>query len=253
MALIHSFEESGNVLFKYRGQIPVVLFVLAIPVIYFTDYEGVIPDNYNLYLAISIALSVAGFLFRAYAIGTTPRNTSGRNTKGQVAEFLNSTGIYSIVRHPLYVGNYFMWIGIVAFTFNLWFVICVTLLYWLYYERIMFAEERFLERKFGDKYLEWSKKAPAFVPNFKLWVKGDIPFSLKTVLKREYSGFFATVLGFVFVDAIRELIVLYKYDAMDYYEFNNNYLIILGAAGAITILLRSLKHYTNVLDVNDRS
>ena len=58
-----------------------------------------------------------GFLFRAWAIGTTPAGTSGRNTKEQVAEVLNSTGIYSIVRHPLYVGNYFMWIGIVAYVF----------------------------------------------------------------------------------------------------------------------------------------
>jgi len=59
---------------------------------------------------IAIALSMFGFIIRAIAIGTTPKGTSGRNTKeGQVAESLNTKGIYSMVRHPLYLGNYFMW------------------------------------------------------------------------------------------------------------------------------------------------
>ena len=53
-----------------------------------------------------------------------------------------------------------MWIGIVFFTFNWYFVIIVSLLYFLYYERIMFAEERFLERKFGQDYLDWSSNLP---------------------------------------------------------------------------------------------
>jgi hypothetical protein len=39
MALIHSLEKNGNILFKYRGQIPVVLFLLSIPTVYFTDYH----------------------------------------------------------------------------------------------------------------------------------------------------------------------------------------------------------------------
>ena len=37
MALINEIEKNGNFLFKYRGQFPIVLFILAIPFIYFTD------------------------------------------------------------------------------------------------------------------------------------------------------------------------------------------------------------------------
>ena len=122
MALVHSFEETGNTLFKYRGQIPVFLFVLAVPVIYFTDYFNISSIEWDVYTIVCIAVSVLGLLIRAITIGTTPANTSGRNTKKQVADALNSTGIYSVVRHPLYVGNYFMWIGIVAYTFK--FVVC---------------------------------------------------------------------------------------------------------------------------------
>jgi protein-S-isoprenylcysteine O-methyltransferase Ste14 len=98
MALINELEKQGNFLFKYRGQFPVVLFILAIPFLYFTDStHPLLAENYSV---LAIALSLVGFLIRAYTIGTTPRGTSGRNTKEQVAEVLNSTGIYSMVRHP---------------------------------------------------------------------------------------------------------------------------------------------------------
>ena len=178
MALIHSFEKSGNILFKYRGQIPLILFIIALPVIYFTNYT-IISDSLNSILTIvAISLSILGFLIRAISIGTTPKGTSGRNTKNQVAESLNETGIYSTVRHPLYLGNYFMWIGIVLFTYNFYFIVIVSLAFWLYYERIMFAEERFLEKKFGQKYLKWSLTVPAFIPSFKNYKKKKLLFLL---------------------------------------------------------------------------
>ena len=123
MALVNKLEKEGNFLFRHRGEIPIVLFMAAVPVIYFTDIsylKGNIRD-YITYFA--VFLSILGFVVRAIAIATTPKGTSGRNTKeGQVAESLNTTGIYSTVRHPLYLGNYFMWIGIVMFTFNWSFV-----------------------------------------------------------------------------------------------------------------------------------
>ncbi len=98
-------------------------------------------------------------------VGFAPKNTSGRNTAaGQMADELNVTGIYSIVRHPLYVGNFFMWLGPVLFLRSVWFTIVFCLVYWLYYERIMFAEEQFLRRKFGDAYDKWSEKVKAFIP-----------------------------------------------------------------------------------------
>jgi len=253
MALVHSLESSGNFLFRYRGQIPVVLFVAAVPTIFFTDYSNISSEAFDVYQIIAIAISVLGFVFRAYAIGTTPKHTSGRNTKQQVAEILNTTGIYATVRHPLYVGNYLMWIGIVAYVFNIWFVLAVTLAYWLYYERIMFAEERFLERKFGDDYVNWSMKVPTFIPNLRLFSKSKVKFSLKTVLRREYSGFLATVIGFVFVDVVRVFSFYYEAGKPEDFTMDEKYLYILGVSGVITIVLRSLKHYTKLLNVDDRS
>lgn len=249
MALLHSMEKSGNVLFKYRGQIPVILFLAAVPVLFFSDYDCIMENKWIFWslAGLCFVVSFIGQWIRAVAIGKSHKNTSGRNTKEQVAEALNTKGIYSTCRHPLYLGNYFMWIGIVMYTFNIWFVLCVTLAFWLYYERIMFAEERFLERKFGDDYVNWSLKVPAFIPSFKNHVPTEIKFSMKTILRREYSGITATILGFVFIDIIRDLF------HMDDYSFNWNYLIVIGGALLLTLVLRTLKHKTKILFEEDRS
>jgi len=247
MALLHSFESEGNWLFKRRGQIPVVLFLLAIPAVLTSDYSMISPFRLRIIDTVAILTSFAGLVIRSYTIGTTPKGTSGRNTEKQVAEVLNNTGIYSVVRHPLYLGNFLMWIGIVIYTLNPWFVIVVCLLYWLYYERIMFAEERFLEKKFGQAYLDWSLKAPAFIPQFSKFISSPVPFSMKSVLRREYSGVLATVFGFLFVDALRD------YSVHRRFELNYNHLWILGIAIAVTLLLRTLKHSTKVLSEEGRS
>lgn len=247
MALIHSFEKSGNTLFRYRGQIPVILFLLAIPVIYFTNYNFVNKPTEDFFTLIAVLISLSGFIIRAISIGTTPKGTSGRNTKEQVAETLNQTGIYSMIRHPLYLGNYLMWTGIVFFTFNIYFIIIVSLAFWLYYERIMFAEERFLERKFGDDYLNWSKQVPAFLPGFKNYKKGEIPFSLTTVLRREYSGFLATVLSFTFVDHLR-----YFFETGQLQWDRLSTWVLIGSV-VLTLFLRTLKHNTKLLSETDRS
>ncbi len=248
MALVNSFEKEGNFLFRHRGEIPIVLFAAAIPVIYFTNLDYLSNSLLEIFTYAAIFLSFLGFFIRAISIGTTPKGTSGRNTKeGQVAESLNTTGIYSTVRHPLYLGNYFMWIGIVAFTFNWAFVIIVTLAFWLYYERIMFAEERFLERKFGDDYMNWANKTPSFIPCLKKYIKNVVPFSFVSVLRREYSGVLATVVGFVFIDDLR------RYFADSSFEIYTTAHYLLIATLLIVLILRSLKHYTKLLNESGRS
>lgn len=248
MALIHSFEKSGNFLFRHRGEMPVILFILAIPAIYLSkDFrlheELVLPVT-----IFSVLISLLGLIIRSYTIGTTPKGTSGRNTKeGQVAESLNTLGIYSIVRHPLYLGNFFMWIGIVFFTLNIWFILLVSLLFWIYYERIMYAEERFLEKKYGEAYLSWSMKVPAFLPALRKFRKGNVKFSFRSVLRREYSGFLATVIGFVFVDHLGYYFATGKFDI---YRVSSYILVI---AIIITLILRTLKHNTRLLHEEGRS
>jgi len=245
MALVNSWEKQGNFLFKYRGQFPVLLFVLAIPFLFFTS--EISSEHQLVWNVVALSVSIIGFLVRFYTIGTTPKGTSGRNTKEQIADYLNSTGIYSMVRHPLYLGNYLIWIGIAIFAYNLYFVVIVSLLFWLYYEKIMFAEERFLEKKFGEQYLKWSEGIPAFIPSCTNYTKTIIPLSVKSILRREYAGILATVIGFAFMDVVRWFV---HTDNLNITPLVKDVLIV---TIVLVFVLRSLKHYTNILSEKDRS
>ena len=244
MSLDQSIEKQGNFLFKYRGQFPVFLFILSIPFIYYSSVD----NNYlNIYIFSSITFTVLGFLIRFYTIATTPKNTSGRNTNKQIAETLNTTGIYSIVRHPLYLGNYLIWLGISIYTFNIYFLIFMSLFFWLFYKRIIFAEECFLKSKFGEKYLLWSKNVNSFFPIIFSYKKSKINFSFISILRREYSSVLSGLIGYLFIDIIR------NYFVSSTIYLSPKLLVIGSILLFIILILRSLKHYTNFLNEHDRS
>ncbi|MGY6561317.1 MAG: methyltransferase family protein [Luteibaculaceae bacterium] len=235
MALIEEFDKVGNWLFKKRSYLPLVMYILAFLVIALDEEDSLLsPNNFTAGL-LCLGVSLFGIFIRALVIGFVPKSTSGRNTHEQVAETVNTLGIYSVVRHPLYLGNFFMWLGIILYVGNLWFTIVSCLLYWLYYERIIFAEEYFMRSKFKEQYTDWAKNVPAFWPSFKNYKPAPTIFSVKNVLKREYSGFLAVFVSFFIIDFLKH-----------YFEENQlildkDWLLLLVGAAAVTLVLKVLK------------
>jgi protein-S-isoprenylcysteine O-methyltransferase Ste14 len=251
MALQEEFESQGNWLFRYRSFLPLIILVIGWMLYLRRELH---PEEFTLYspeldtyfLAAGLGVGLLGLFIRIYTVGHTPRNTSGRNTKeGQVADTLNQTGIYSLVRHPLYLGNYLMWLGPAVYTGHVWFMIGFTFMYWVYYERIMFAEEQFLRKKFGKTYLDWSAKVPAFVPKLSGFVKPEYSFSWKKVLRKEKNGLFALFTIFCAFDISGELL---KHED----QFNPFLLVMTGVTGVLYLILKLLKKKTAVLTEADR-
>lgn len=207
MALIEEMEKQGNFLFKHRGSLPIILLIVGMAV--FARHEWLISyggktisafEPYRMFFALFISL--IGFAIRAYTVGHTPKNTSGRNTAKQLADELNTSGIYSVVRHPLYLGNFFMWLGMALLTMNFWFITTFIFLYWVYYERIMFAEEQFLRSKFGKVYTDWAEQTPAFIPSLKNRKRNSLPFNWKKVVAREKTGLVLVFLAFFLFNVV---------------------------------------------------
>ncbi len=200
MALQEELKTQGDYLFRHRSFLPIIILVIGLVVFAYSEFQRTAAaDTWfaNSFDYICLGISLFGLLIRILTVGYTPDNTSGRNTKGgQLAEELNSTGIYSTVRHPLYLGNFFMWLGVAMLTQNTWFIIAFVLFYAFYYERIMYAEEAFLRNKFGQVYLDWAETAPAIIPSFKNHKKAKYPFSIKKVLLKEKNGLWAVFLLF---------------------------------------------------------
>ena len=191
MALREEFRLQGDFLFRYRSYLPIIIVIAGIyAYVQKESSGGFTGENHRqLYELACFSICIAGFLIRKFTIGFADERTSGRNTyEGQVAQSLNTAGIYSLCRHPLYVGNFLIWLGLAAFTQNIWFIAAFIFLFWVYYERIMYAEEEFLISKFGDDYLDYSKSVPAFIPNFANYKKPRNKFDFRKVIKQEKSG-----------------------------------------------------------------
>lgn len=184
-------EKLGNQFFKYRGQIPVLFFLLAFFLMHYFPAQNKWLDQSNTLIAVSLV--VLGHLIRALAVGKRAAHTSGRNRDEQVAEALNSTGIYSMVRHPLYLGNITTYMGWVVFTGIDWLIPAMLIGFLFYYRFIIYAEEQFLTRKFGQDYLDWKSATPLLLPAFWKFKANPQPFSFKTVLENEYSGIAASM------------------------------------------------------------
>ena len=119
MALKNEFEVTGNWMFKYRSFLP--LFIIP-----FLFYCTLIPIEIyiqKILLYTGIGISFTGECIRIFTIAYVPSGTSGRNTKQQLASKLNRHGIYSTVRHPLYLGNFFIFLGPFIFTGNIYGII----------------------------------------------------------------------------------------------------------------------------------
>ncbi len=243
-------DRSGNWLFRWRSFLPLVLYVMAFTLILLNMDKDANHENLN-WIWTCVGVSLFGLIIRAFTIGFTPAGTSGRNTKeGQVAEALNTKGIYSMCRHPLYLGNFFMWLGIIMYVGNHWFTVACVLLFWLYYERIMFAEEYFLRKKFGDKYLYWSDKVPAFFPKLTAYKSSGVGFSLRNVLKREYNGFFAVFLSFALLDALKNYLFYKSFRLEDILNPFWQWALIISFV--VFLVLRTMKKQTSLLDVKGR-
>jgi protein-S-isoprenylcysteine O-methyltransferase Ste14 len=245
MALVHEFENSGNWLFKRRSWLPVFMIVAGIIMMYLGNRQAILFDMRD--ELIFLGVSLLGEVIRILTVGFAPKNTSGRNTvNGQLADELNTTGIYSLLRHPLYLGNFIMWLGPVLFLRSVGATIVFGLIYWLYYERIMFAEEQFLRKKFCDIYDKWSEKVSSFIPYSFKFIPPKLSFSVKNVLKREYNSFVNIFLIFTLLDLFR------NYFLSGRIYLTEMWIWLFVSSGVIWLSIRIIHKQTKWLEVEGR-
>jgi protein-S-isoprenylcysteine O-methyltransferase Ste14 len=246
MALQEELAKTGDYFFKWRSYLPLFMACLFIPALAYFRHPF---DHPGLNLAWDLgclAISLIGQAIRFYTVGFVPRGTSGRNTLRQVADTLNITGMYSLVRNPIYLGNFMIWLGLSLFVKSVWFTAIIILFFTIFYERIIFAEETFLREKFGAAFLEWADATPAIIPRFKNWRRPSLPFSWKSALKREYGSFFAIIVTFTVLEVLAGLFAYGKL------TLGAIWIKLLAGSGVFYLTVRYLKKKTNFLATETR-
>ena len=249
MRIVEKIEQDGNFLFRWRSYGPLIIIpVLVVALFDAASMEAVVGEVWHNWWGFACyAISLSGLVIRWFVVGRASPGTSGRNVSEQRADSLNTTGLYSVVRHPLYLGNFLALIGIALLPMVWWLVLLVGLAYWLYIERIMAAEEKFIGDKFGAAFDEWAEKTPAFLPRLSLWQPSDRPFSFRTVLKREYNGVLAIASGFLVLEFALDIFFVGE-SFESWVEDDLFWLVVFAVSAVLFVLLRSLKKKTGILD-----
>ncbi|MBU1636684.1 isoprenylcysteine carboxylmethyltransferase family protein [bacterium] len=239
---IDELELAGHRLFRHRSYVFFILIPLAAAAIYSRDhYLWNSQRVESIYEVVCFLISMLGLVVRMLSIGYAQPGTSGRNTAEQIADNLNTAGMYSICRHPLYLGNFLMALGLFLFTGSYWFAIIGAMLYVLVYERIIITEEDFLLSKFGASFKEWTKTVPCVIPRFARWRKGEF-FSLKAAIRGEVYGFTAIVTVFFILKIAKDSAIL------DNLQFDYYWLAFFSATIPVFFIIRFLRKHTKVLD-----
>ncbi len=166
-----------NFLFKYRSYTPIPI---GIMIVYFARQDSAL-------LLIGVPFLLLGESIRVWAVSYAGGETRTRRVG---APALCSSGPFAFVRNPLYLGNMFMYLGIVfiAGSANIWLMVATTLAFFLVqYSLIISLEEETLGAIFGQEYEEYRNNVPAIFPRLSRWDTRDKrkPASMLKTIKTE--------------------------------------------------------------------
>ncbi len=245
MLIRDHMAQSGATLFRWRSYV----LLAFVPALVWAGMQGepveaMVGETLGgTFEFIAVALVVLGQAGRILTVGFVPAGTSGRNTAGQKAARLNTTGVYSVVRNPLYLFNCVMYLGVVLYAQSLVLALVFVLVLIPYYERIIAAEERFLTDSFGADYTVWAARTPAFIPRLRGWVPPDMPFSWRTVVRREHASVFGAVVVLYLITVAQNWA---EVEPMGWLH------AAMAAVAAVEVLCIWLKKRTRLLDVAGR-
>jgi protein-S-isoprenylcysteine O-methyltransferase Ste14 len=88
-----------------------------------------------------------------------------RTVFGEVREppSVIKSGVFSHIRHPLYLSNILIYLGLIVLTMSLASLILWVIIF-IFYDRISAYEEVQLTERFGEEYSEYTEQVPRWLP-----------------------------------------------------------------------------------------
>jgi protein-S-isoprenylcysteine O-methyltransferase Ste14 len=136
-----------------------------------------------------LVLSVLGLFLRAAAAGSILKD-----------QMLATGGVYSRLRHPLYVGSFLVGGGLVVASGRWWLAPLFLVGFLALYGAVVRREEKHLEREFGDPFLRYRDRVPAVLPRMGVGgsLRGVPGFRLPVYLRnKEWEAAVGVLAGFL--------------------------------------------------------
>jgi protein-S-isoprenylcysteine O-methyltransferase Ste14 len=189
-----------------------------------------------------LLLSLIGLAIRMFVAGYSPDRSPGCNGPRQAATRPNTYVVFSIVRHPRLLGDYFIGLGVVMIPFVWWLPLLYTLAFWLYYMRSTVDEEE-LRCKSGRPSVHRPSATPASLPRESRWRPASFPFSFRTALKREHAGL-------ILVIALHSSVEWLEHLVLERRVMLELFWIVLAFVGlSVFVVVRLLDRHTRLLNV----
>lgn len=149
--------EFGRHCFRWRGflmPVALVLVLLPGPKLFAEPWLAGL---------VGFPIALAGELVRVATIGLAYIIRGGKDRQVH-AETLVTQGLYEHTRNPMYFGNLLLLVGF-AIGANSWLLLAIGVpLAVLVHVGIVAAEEDFLRGKFGQQYVDYTRRVPRIVP-----------------------------------------------------------------------------------------
>ncbi len=184
----------GNILFHFRNILfPVFYAALFIP-------SPVIFRSEEWALKTGLLFIITGILIRCTTIGLVYIIRGGSKRRIH-AETLVTDGMYKVCRNPMYLGNILILFGFGLFANSLVFILIFIPLFVFFYAAIIFAEEDFLLKKFGQQFIDYKENSNAIIPK---WGNLQAAFEEQTfkwgkVIYKEHNSLFLYFTGILLI------------------------------------------------------
>jgi len=112
---------------------------------------------------IAVPLFLLFFIIGSYFLFTSHQTIFKKNEENKG---IITNGVFSLVRHPMYFGSILLFFSFVILSYSiLAFLVWLVIVFFYYF--ISHYEEKLLIKKFSDKYREYQKRVPMFIPFLK--------------------------------------------------------------------------------------
>lgn len=156
-----------------------ILLTIAVAVAYFAEARWFLP---------AVLISLFGQLIQSWSFASLVKNVE-----------LTVRGPYVLVRNPMYLGRYFLLLGLILLPGNLLIVLGYTVFYYFYMVNRVQREETRLRKELGEPYEQYCRLVHRFLPSFLRIEKREVWFFNWRVLLNNngHWNFLATVIVYL--------------------------------------------------------